>query len=387
MRVLSLLPDQDRSNLKLVPAVLGLVLVTSVFAAQESRPLLPWGLALILLSCASLLWRNRYPGAVGVVASVTAMGYYVAGFPDGLIVLTSMVALFTAVARGRRWQGWGFGLGFYTAFFLWEVTVLGFSPFWRPLANLEWVLLTLISGEVARKHGQFEQARREREAAAKQSREEELLRRAADERLRLAREVHDVVAHNISLINVQAGTALYLIDSEPQRAAEALATIKETSRETLRELRATLGVLRAVDEPAPRAPAPGLAGVPELVERARAAGVAVTDRWSGVPRALSAGADSAAYRIVQEALTNAVRHAAATAVVVEVAVKPDGVRLRVADDGRGAPADWAPGNGITGMRERASAVGGVLTAGNRADGGFEVAAWLPAPAAVAGGAA
>lgn len=371
----------ERDNITVVLLLTGIVVASSFYADAGSRPLAPWGLVLVVVACASLSLRHRYPVAVVAVASTAAMAYYVSGFPDGLVILPAMVALVNVVIMGRRLQGWLFGLGFYSAFHTFEIVVLD-QPFAaHALGNLSWVLLFLISGEVVRKQRETEAARRERAEEALRVREEELRRLASDERLRLAREVHDVVAHNISLINVQAGTALYLIDAEPGRARDALATIKATSKDTLRELRSTLGVLRAVDEGAPRSPAPGLDRLPELVERSRATGVEVSLASAGEPGALPANVQAAAYRIVQESLTNAVRHAAAAHIRVGLERDCGGLTVEVTDDGRGVSAEFRPGNGITGMRERAMLLGGELSAGPRPDGGFRVRARLPEEAA------
>jgi signal transduction histidine kinase len=226
-------------------------------------------------------------------------------------------------------------------------------------------------------------ARAEQERAA----EEQQRRQASDERLRIARELHDVLGHHLSLINVQAGVGLHLIDERPEQARAALSAIKQASSEALREVRSVLAALRPEAEAAPRAPAPGLADVPDLVA---GAGLPVDLTIEGTPEDLPPEVDRAAYRIVQEALTNVRRHAGpdATATLV-VGYRPDRLDVQVSDDGIGVPvshdgavshdsADGAePGNGIAGMRERATALGGTLHAGPRDDGGFEVVARLP----------
>ncbi|PSL01061.1 signal transduction histidine kinase [Murinocardiopsis flavida] len=367
----------EQDDLTVVLLLTGIVLASSFFADPGARAVVPWGLVLILIACGSLYWRRRFPVTVLAVASSTAMLYYVNAFPDGLVILPAMLALVSVVVRGMRWQAWAFGLGFYSAFHGIEVFFLD-QPFAaHALGNLSWVLLFLISGEVVRKQNEATDARKEQAAEAQRVHEEALRRSASDERLRLAREVHDVVAHNISLINVQAGTALYLIDAEPGRAREALSTIKSTSRDTLKELRATLGVLRAVDEEAPRAPTPDLADLPELLERSRTSGIAIGFDTEGDTSVLPANVRAAAYRIVQESVTNAVRHSRAGRIDVRVAFDGDDLTVGVSDDGRGAPQGFAAGNGIRGMRERAAALGGALDAGPGDGGGFRVHARLP----------
>lgn len=201
--------------------------------------------------------------------------------------------------------------------------------------------------------------------------------------MRIARELHDVVGHHLSLINVQSAAALRRLRKHPdngaQSAQDALGAIKDTSRDALRELRATLGVLRQVDEMAPVAPTAGLDRLGELVASARLAGLDVRVRCSGEREQLPTEVDLAAYRIVQESLTNVSRHAHATVVTVGIHREARQVTVEVTDNGQGpAVANGAaPGNGIRGMRERAHALGGELTAGPGPGGGFTVRGWIP----------
>jgi len=220
----------------------------------------------------------------------------------------------------------------------------------------------------------------ERAARAEQTKEEEARRRVDAERLRIAREVHDTVAHAIAVINVQAGVTAHVLDKRPQQARETLVTIEQTSARALGELRITLGMLRDADDR--RAPTPGLGQVEELVGMAREAGLDVKLEVASPARELPSATDQAAYRILQESITNAIRHAGPARVTVSLTYGPDDLELRVADDGRG-PRDGgdraARGQGIVGMRERAALLGGELTAGPRPGGGFQVQASLPLP--------
>jgi signal transduction histidine kinase len=175
---------------------------------------------------------------------------------------------------------------------------------------------------------------------------------------------------------VQAATTLHRLDNDDERARDALSTIKQVSQETLVELRSVLGALRQVDEAAPRAPAPTLCRLDELVGRAQEAGVNASIEVEGTPHALPSAVDLAAYRIVQEALTNVARHASTGTAKVHVSYGDNDVVVEVDDDGT-SPAVVVPGNGITGMTERAATVGGTLRAAPRPDGGFRVRAWLP----------
>ncbi|MDN5861547.1 MAG: sensor histidine kinase, partial [Pseudonocardia sp.] len=205
-----------------------------------------------------------------------------------------------------------------------------------------------------------------------------LRRSAAEERLRIAREVHDVLGHHVSLINVQAGAALHGLAKRPEQAETALVAIKDSSGEALRELRRTLGVLRQVDEEAPTSPSPGLARIDELVDRAREAGLAVTLDIEGTPRPVDAEVGLAAFRIVQESLTNVTRHAHATDAVVLVRYGEETVDVQVDDNGRGSPSGAVEdGSGLLGMAQRADALGGEFAAAPRAGGGFRVSARLP----------
>ncbi len=195
------------------------------------------------------------------------------------------------------------------------------------------------------------------------------------ERHRIARELHDVLAHSISVINVQAGVGLALLDTDPEQARTALTTIKAKSKEALGEVRQVLDTLRAPGD-APRTPAPGLGRLPELVEQAASAGLTV--EVEGEPPALPPGTDLAAFRIVQEALTNVVRHSGSRHARVGLAREGGALRLRVDDDGPATGAEaGGSGNGLAGMRERAAALGGTIEAGPRPDGGFRVLALLP----------
>jgi signal transduction histidine kinase len=235
-----------------------------------------------------------------------------------------------------------------------------------------WALVILIVGEMAR-------VRRERAIAAGQIRAETERRQANEERLRIARELHDVVAHHMSLINVQAGVALHLVDRRPEQAQTALAAIKDASKEALVELRALVGVLRDEAEAAPRAPASTLASLDGLIERSGHAGLTVRKLVDGDARPLPAAVELAAFRIIQEAITNVVRHSGARHAEIRLGYRADVLTVDVSDDGTGGARLGAvqEGSGIRGMRERAAALGGTLTMEATPSGGTRVAATLP----------
>jgi signal transduction histidine kinase len=222
--------------------------------------------------------------------------------------------------------------------------------------------------------------RRERTIETRATRALDARRQASEERLQMARDLHDVIGHNISLINVQAGVGLDLMDTHPEQARAALAAIKTVSKDALDELRTMLVALRQGDENAPRAPAPSLDRLNELVEVTRAAGIPVTVQTVGEARSLPAAVDLAAYRIVQESLTNVARHAGPATATVRLVYGNEVLDVEVCDVSDAAVTNGSfpgTGSGIAGMRERADALGGRLEAGPRSGGGFAVTAHLP----------
>ncbi|MFJ1970084.1 sensor histidine kinase [Streptomyces sp. NPDC087903] len=356
------------------------VLIGSNAAAhiQEGDRTAPDGFARVLLVLGSglLLWRTRYPVAVVFGTAAAAMVYLGAGYTYGPVFLTVAVACFSAVVAGHRRAAWS-ALGMLWAghvlvahwLYRWLPASRDPSASWaQEIVIATWVVAIVAVSELARtKREQWARDRAERAQAAR--------RRADEERLRIARELHDVLAHSISVINVQAGVGLALLDTDPEQARSALTTIKTASKEALGEVRQVLDTLRAPGA-APRAPAPGLDRLPELVEQAAGAGLSVA--VEGRPPRLAPGTDLAAFRIVQEALTNVVRHSGSRHARVRVDHEGTALRLRIDDDGPATGADvGGSGNGLAGMRERAAALGGTIEAGPRPDGGFEVLAVLP----------
>ena len=363
----------------IIAAVVALVQVGVTVAASgrqtDREALNAAGVGLLLASAAVLVVRRRWPVASFAAAFAATAAYILLDYPRGPVFLAMIVGLVTMVLAGRRRMAVASVSAGYLVFG-WGPALLGDedAPTVATAVGLAaWLLVLLSAAELIR-------ARRDRVAEEAHSREQEARRRVSDERLRIARELHDVVAHNISLVNLQAGVALHLIDEQPEQARVALAAIKDASKEALVELRSVLGVLRQVDEHAPRTPAPGLDRLDDLVTQANAAGLDVHVTVEGEARPLGAGLDLAAFRIVQEALTNVSRHADAVTTGVRVAYGPDDLVLEVTDDGRGVPAGDHPhgsGTGLTGMRERAESVGGELEAGPRPGFGWRVRARFP----------
>ncbi|WP_405851969.1 sensor histidine kinase [Streptomyces sp. NBC_00090] len=337
------------------------------------------GRGLLLFGAALLVFRHRRPVPVVFGVAAVTLGYLAAGYPYGPVFVMVAVACFAAVVQGHRTAAW-WALGLLWAGHLllshWLYRWLpptgdGPAPWGQELPAGAFAVAVLAASELVRvRREQWAQQRAERAAAER--------RRADAERLRIARELHDVLAHSISVINVQAGVGLALLDSHPEQARSALTTIKAASKEALGEVRQVLDTLRTPGD-APRAPAPGLGRLPELVEQAGAAGLTVTVTTSGPPAAaLPPGADLAAFRIVQEALTNVVRHSGSRTARVEIGHGPGRLDLRVDDDGPATGTEaGGSGNGLAGMRERAAALGGTIEAGGRPDGGFRVHAVLP----------
>jgi signal transduction histidine kinase len=218
----------------------------------------------------------------------------------------------------------------------------------------------------------------ERAARLERERESDARRAAAEEQARIARELHDIIAHNVSVMTVQAAAAGDAFETQPSKVREALASIESTGREALTELRRLLGGFRPGDGPDTFTPQPGLARIDDLIEQVRATGLDVELTVDGAPRDLPPGIDLSAYRIVQEALTNTLKHAQATHAAVLVRYGGETLEVEIVDDGRGATDDVAArGHGLIGMKERAALVGGELTIGPSSNGGFEIRARIP----------
>ncbi|MEV6811577.1 sensor histidine kinase [Micromonospora sp. NPDC051296] len=322
----------------------------------------------VLASSGALFLRRRHPVPVGAVALAAVGTYGALLHRPGPIMLVFVVALYTVVDEGHLAVAVGLGLASVVAFALADSydrnTANGAT-----LLHAGWLIAVIVG--VTRNRRAYLAEAQARVLAAEQRAEEEARHRATDERLRIARELHDVLGHHLSLINVQASAALHRPD--PSRSEQALVAIKQTSKETLRELRTTLGILRQEGE-APTTPPPGLNRLGELVTMAGRSGLEITTELTET-RPLPPEVDLAAYRILQEALTNVTRHAGATSAVIRVRPDHDDLLVEVEDDGTGAPGP--PGTGIRGMGERARALGGSLTTGPGPDGGFRVCARLP----------
>lgn len=327
--------------------------------------------ALLVVGPAALVFRRRWPVAVvwvAFAATLSPSGFWSAN-------LSLIVAFFLAAVDGHRLSAWAVIVVGYLASVYLAPLVFG-----RPGVSLTfalalggWLAVLVVAAEVVR-------LRRERAIETRTAQAIAARQRASEERLQTARDLHDVVGHHISLINVQAAVALDLMERRPEQARVALTAIEAASRSALDELRTMLAALRRDGDVAPRSPTPGLDRLDELTDVTRAAGIPVTARTVGERRPLPSAVDLAAYRIIQESLTNVARHAAAASVQVCVAYEPDRLDIEVSDTGRGPhgiSSRQPIGSGIAGMRERAAALGGSLEAGPGPHGGFRVTAHLP----------
>jgi signal transduction histidine kinase len=343
-------------------------------------------LPLTLLMTVPVAFRRRAPMTAFLVAAFAGLAQLLQRAPATGADLTIPVLLYAVAAyRPRRYAATAAG-----------VCVLGgiaAMPVWAP-APLSWhavisgsiilggcILIAWVLGDSMHYRRGYYAALEDRAARLEAERDAHAAVAAAAERSRIARELHDVVAHNVSVMVVQADGASYALDTDPARARAALAAISDTGRQALTEMRRLLGVLRTGDEQAALAPLPGLGELRELVEQARSAGLAVTLRLRGAPRELPDGAELAAYRVVQEALTNTRKHAGlAASAAVTLFYEPDSLVVQVTDNGQGGGiASDTAGHGLIGMRERIEMYGGVVQAGPLPGGGFGVTATLPCP--------
>ncbi|MEU6849280.1 sensor histidine kinase [Actinacidiphila alni] len=354
--------------------------------------------AVAVVSCGVLPLRHRAPlptMAVTTLAGLLAPVLDLLLSP--LVVAPAAVAAYSLTAHARRYAAGAVVLT--SAALLVASTPLFGALSWKDASRVALVaavpLVAGVLGHTVWTRRAYLAAVEERALRAEQSRDSEARRRVAEERVRIARELHDLVAHQITLANAQATVAAHFFDSRPEQTRQSLKELVGTTSDALDELRATVGLLRQTGDAAtPAEPAPGLSRLPALVESFRRAGLDVTVDQDGTARPLPAGLDLTAYRIVQEALTNVTKHAGTGAARVRLAWSRDLLAVTVADDGRdvragpGADRDAytagrerPPGYGLIGMRERAAAVGGDLSAGRRPDGGFLVSARLPLPPA------
>jgi signal transduction histidine kinase len=336
----------------------------------------PLSIAFAVVGYSTLLWRRSRPVVAGAVLFSMWIAFNLFGDDVKSLQIPLMAALFAGYAMGAYTDGREariaplvilVGVTGVTA--TWEEQV--FTDYIFPTA---FVLIAWLAGRGVRTRTRLTEELHEAAVQAQEAHEEEVVRAAAEERRRIAREMHDVVAHSVSVMVVQAGGARRILDRDPQRAVEAAAHIEDAGRAALAEMRRLLGVLHHSDE---RAPQPTMRELGALVERTRAAGLPVSLNVEGEPQSLPAGMDLAAYRVVQEALTNAIKHAGAAPTEVTVRWEPEHLELEIVDNGAPAANGSGGGHGLVGMKERVRLYDGELRAGRREGGGFEVVARLP----------
>lgn len=357
-----------------------------------------WTIVGLAIACVPLLARSRWPFQVlAVTLAVSVVQFLIFSLPGPSAVATAVALYSVAMRTDRRTAR---RVGACATAVLVPASLIcrpGLENLWQHLVLIVGLGLALASSDAVRSRRQLLDSALERAEQAERTREEEARRRVTEERLHIARELHDVVAHHITLVNAQAGVAHHLMRTEPDHAYQALERIRDTSRAALDELRATVGLLRYSDDPAaPREPAPGLAGLDALLDSFRHSGLDVTPERTGQPGELPPITDLTAYRIIQEALTNTRKHAGLVPARVHLDYRTDALRIAVEDDGPSTPANHSgntpatttttttdetqgtgTGHGMIGMHERAKAAGGTLTAGPRPTGGFRIHAELP----------
>jgi signal transduction histidine kinase len=365
-------------------AVLGIVSLIAVVNGPKhdiGRSLTELDVVAAVLAFALVTLRRRWPLPVlAAAAAAAAWGIAVGGLVP-VLTAAAVVCAYTVAATTTRTIGWAAGAATAAALYVSGVLWTGFG--WsepQNLGTMAWTGMAVAIGDALRTRRAYVAAVEERALRAEQSRDAEARRRVVDERLRIARELHDVVAHHIAMINVQAGVAAHVLRGQPDKAEEALGHVRQAARTVLDELSTVLSVLRQPDEPeAGTDPTRGLGRLAELLDSMAAAGLQVEHRQDGGARALPSPVDLAAYRIIQESLTNAQKHGTGSA-HLRVTYTAKGVSLVVRNVVTTEPdtAGAGGGHGLIGMRERAAAVGGTLRTGPDRAGHFTVYADLPA---------
>ena len=363
--------------------LIAIVSLPGIFPAVEGsrRDADGWSLALILLMTLPIAYRRIAPDVVMGTTGLATVAYYALGYPDTLAAIGTLIALYSIAAHGTRkiavqaLIGTVIGLSISVL-----ATELGDLTLQILISNYIIYGTAWVIGDNMRTRRAYTQELEARADRLERERETQSRDAVIDERRRIAREMHDVVAHNVSVMVVQAGAARRIIESKPEQARDALSSIEMTGRQALTEMRRLTGVLRREEE-SYKAPQPGLGYLEKLIEQTREAGLPVEVSIEGQPYELPQGADLSAFRIVQEALTNSLKHAGPSQASVCIKYSPDKLELRVTDNGRGAAERLSngsvAGHGLVGMRERVAMFGGDLKSGPLPGGGYQVQATLP----------
>ena len=353
----------------------GSVLATFLDEVTAGRRVLL--VALTAAHTISLFWRRRNAGLVLGINLTTGIAIVALGMPMVVLGLAPLVAIYSAavaIPKPRSFRVLAAGIVALAA----TEWLSGFdNDTSTVIGNVVGVFGVWLIGTMVHDRTEYVRALETRTIELQKARDELAESAVREERVRIARELHDVVAHSLSMISVQSTAAAHVIDDRPAEARRALAAIADASHSALDEMRRLLGVLRDDDYDASRVPAPGLAELEPLLAQVRAAGPRVETETKGEPVDLAPGLDLTAYRIVQESLTNVVKHAEADRVTLTVTYAPEDLVIEVVDDGRAAPTNGRRGLGIEGMRERVAMFGGALEAGPLPSGGYRVEARLP----------
>jgi signal transduction histidine kinase len=333
-------------------------------------------LVLALVHTLCLFWRRRGPWTVLAINLASGLAVAFLGYPMVVLHLTPLLALYAVASQvPNRESVWGLAAA-AGALIVAEVTLGNPSDMGTVTGNLIGLLAAWYMGTSIFSRQDYVRRLEERTKELQEAREDLADQAVANERMRIARELHDVVAHSLSIIAVRAGIGAHVIDQNPEEARTALKTAEEVSRKALDEMRRLLGVLRDGDGAA-LAPLPGLAELPSLIERISETGPQVDLRIEGTQEELAAGLDLTAYRIIQESLTNVMKHAGASRARVMLTFDPGRLTIEVVDDGSAPYRANGSGLGLRGMKERAELFGGTLEAGPLKNGGFRVHATLP----------
>jgi signal transduction histidine kinase len=387
---------RPHADIAVAVVLFAVVLLTAVAGPPQGRE--PLGAITIpaAVACGALAVRRRWPFPVLAVSSVAAEAYLapLAGHEGVLLLAAPLIALYTATEASARRRG--LLIGGLAVLALGGGHMLFKPTSWIGAENIALVALgglAVAAGDASRNRRAYLAEVEDRVRRAEGDREREARRQVTDERLRIARDLHDVVGHQLALINVQAGVAAHVLDEQPDQVRQSLVHIRQASRTALEELRDTIGLLREFDEPdLPVRPTAGLDGLADLIASFRDSGLRVDSEVGGAVRRLPPATDLTAYRVIQESLTNVCKHAGDVTARLRLDYRPAALRIVVDNDvGDAAPARAADpirpaagspqgsGHGIVGMRERVAALGGDLRAGPR-PGGFQVCAALPLPA-------
>lgn len=343
-------------------------------------PATPLAYLLTIAAFLPLAVRRRYPLAALGLTSVFAAFWQLGHYPPNLVFIAPLIAMYTVASMRERPEALAAGVASAVIQLLALWVSVSNATFWAEMVRtIAFIGVAGAFGDATRNRRAYVAEMEQRAAEAERTREEEARARVDEERLRIARELHDITAHSLSIIAVQSGAAAHVIDTNPAEARNALEAIRRTSKDALDELRAMLGVLRAAgDTDAPLAPAPGLGRLGDLVAPLTQAGYEVKSDVGPDLGEIPAVVEGSAYRIIQESLTNVVRHAGVCRVTLEIHRREGALEVLVEDDGR--TPEWPlpeGGHGLAGMRERVNALGGTFDASPRPAGGFVVRARLP----------